>query len=100
MSLPLLKWRIMSIYKIKLGWRSALPYWVSDHIGIDNYTKLNNGLEVKLDNLNDQLNQFINLKSIDKPTESNTKVEIKAYLDSKGISYTTSNTKTELLALI
>lgn len=34
------------------------------------------------------------------PTEANTITEIKAYLDTKGISYTSSMTKAELLNLI
>ena len=90
----------MATYKIKPGWRSALPYWASDHIGINNYDKLNNGLEVELDTLNSQLIQFLDLIVTDKPTDSNTKAEIQAYLDSIGTSYTAKNTKTELLALI
>tara|TARA_R110002020_G_scaffold260988_1_gene475376 strand:- start:29 stop:301 length:273 start_codon:yes stop_codon:yes gene_type:complete len=89
----------MSTYKIKPGWVSALPYWTSDHIGINNYTNLNNGLEVELDTLNPQLNQFLDLIVIEIPTESNTKSEIQLYLDSKGITYTAKNTKPELLAL-
>ncbi|MGQ7546272.1 Ish1 domain-containing protein [Streptococcus suis] len=35
-----------------------------------------------------------------KPTSANTVPEIKAYLDSQGIPYTSSMSKTELLALI
>jgi len=34
------------------------------------------------------------------PTEANTITEIKAYLDTKGISYTSSMTKAELLNLV
>ncbi len=34
------------------------------------------------------------------PTEANTVVEIKAYLDSQGIKYTSGMSKSQLLALI
>ncbi len=34
------------------------------------------------------------------PTEANTVVEIKAYLDSQGIKYTSGVSKSQLLALI
>lgn len=36
----------------------------------------------------------------EKPNDSNTVAEIKAYLDGKGIKYTSYMTKAELLALI
>ncbi|GAB6741397.1 hypothetical protein BOVMAS36_14430 [Streptococcus uberis] len=39
-------------------------------------------------------------ETLTKPTDANTVAEIKAYLDSQGISYTTSMTKAELLALV
>lgn len=38
--------------------------------------------------------------ALEKPTDSNTVAEIKAYLDAQGISYSSSATKTELLALV
>ena len=37
---------------------------------------------------------------LEKPTEDNTITEIKAYLDQESIEYTSTQTKTELLALI
>lgn len=39
-------------------------------------------------------------ENVSVPTEANTVTEIKAYLDSKGISYTSSMTKAELLNLV
>ena len=39
-------------------------------------------------------------ESLSKPTEVNTITEIKAYLDQESIEYTSTQTKTELLALI
>lgn len=39
-------------------------------------------------------------ETLTKPTDANTVAEIKAYLDSQGISYTSTMAKAELLALV
>lgn len=92
----------MAKYKIKSQNKGNLPYRLSDKIGLDNYNLLNNGESTEIDSLDnkDDLAQYIDLADLDVPDSSNTKAEIQAYLDSKGISYTQAMNKTQLLELL
>ena len=90
----------MAKYKLKDEEKSGLPYWTSDYITISNYDKLLKGEVVEIKNLNHQLIEFLDKVDDVNPTESNTKAEIQAYLDSKGISYTQAMNKTQLLELL
>jgi len=89
----------MAKFKIKDGWISALPYRLSDKIGIENHAALNVGDTVEMDiDLDAEMIQMIDQVSDDVPTDDNTKAEIMAYLDAQGIDYKSSESKADLLA--
>ena len=89
----------MAKLQAKPGWISAIPYRLSDKLGIDNHAKLNVGEVVEVDvDLDAEMKQMINVVSDSKPTDDNTKAEIIAYLKSKNIAHKSSESKADLLA--
>ena len=89
----------MATYKAKPNVGNAVPYWVSDYIGRDNHQKIITGGSAELSNIPTQVLEFLEVTD-SKPTSDNTVAEIKAYLDSNSISYTSDENKTSLLAKV
>ena len=86
----------MATYKAKKTVGNAVPFWLSDLIGRDNHKKLIQRKSVEIDNVPKSALEFIEVVD-SKPTSSNTVAEIKAYLDSNSISYSSDDNKSELL---
>ena len=89
----------MAKYKIKKGWANKLPIVLRDKLK-SLYELANKGEVFEADSIKNEYKQYFVLQEETIISETNTKAEIQAYLDSKGISYTSKNTKEELLNLI
>ena len=90
----------MAKYKLKSNFISAFPYHFSDKTGIDNHALLNIGKTVELQAIDSELSEYLEVDGTGKPTSANTKAEIKAYLDTAGISYLETDSKTVLLSKV
>ena len=89
----------MATYKAKKTVGNAVPFWVSDLIGKDNHQKIITGGSAEIASVPASALEFIEVTD-SKPTSDNTVAEIKAYLDSNSISYTSDENKTSLLAKV
>ena len=87
----------MATYKAKPNVGNAVPYWVSDYIGIDNHQKIITGGSAEISSVPAQVLEFLEVTD-SKPTQANTVAEIKAYMDANNISYASDDNKSELLA--
>ena len=87
----------MPKFKLKYNFMSGFPYHFSDKTGIDNHALLNSGKTVELPGIDAELSEYLEADNTGKPTSANTKAEIKTYLDTAGISYSETDSKSALL---